>query len=474
MVGIRHSSLFAPRGGRSCALLAVAFAVSAQAVSAPPATSKDAAPPAPMTMPPAPPPIMVPPPPPRPPAPSPVPYTPYVRKPIEPSDQKLRVEASENGQVIYIIGSLDLGSFTKVKRVFDKNPSAKTLYLASEGGLVLEGATIGHFIRKRAIATYVDHYCASSCTAIFAAGAVRGIAPGARIGFHKSYSAKSNFLVPGQPRNQLGDTILRQSYVHANVDRAFIDKALATTSSSMWYPTDAELLASRFVTQVAVQPNLSLLKPKDATYGAIESFLLEKPFWKSVKQANPSLFASVTDMTWQNMMLSGSVDVIDLVASNQLRKQIFGLVPTLPDASLRLIIDALYDGVKRSSETMNGKCRGIESAFTMFDSKSDSLSKEDQSLFLSLLTAKQIATTLSEQEAQEAIAGFAVALGASGETSLGDPGSLGPYVANSCAFAQRMFSAIKEMPGAEGPQTLRAMFWVFDNPSKVSTLFAGF
>ena len=67
---------------------------------------------------------------------------------------------------------------------------------------------------------------------------------GGSLGFHRG-------AFPGSKANDLGSGVERDIYSAAGITKAFIDKALATDNSSMWRPTEAELLSAKVVTKVS-------------------------------------------------------------------------------------------------------------------------------------------------------------------------------------------------------------------------------
>ncbi|WP_164157565.1 COG3904 family protein [Sandarakinorhabdus rubra] len=71
---------------------------------------------------------------------------------------------------------------------------ADAVILDSPGGSVNSALEIGRLIRSRGMKTVItrNNYCASACALIWVAGARRILAPGARVGFHATFTTKNS------------------------------------------------------------------------------------------------------------------------------------------------------------------------------------------------------------------------------------------------------------------------------------------
>lgn len=71
---------------------------------------------------------------------------------------------------------------------------ADTVILDSPGGSVNSALEIGRLIRSRGMKTVItrNNYCVSACALVWVAGARRILAPGARVGFHASFTTKNS------------------------------------------------------------------------------------------------------------------------------------------------------------------------------------------------------------------------------------------------------------------------------------------
>lgn len=84
----------------------------------------------------------------------------------------------------------------------------------------------------------------------------------------------------------------------------FLQKALSTPPSSMWYPTQKELIDAGVVTKIvdanqfALSGTGSLWKDPAASRSAVEAALQTIPVWQAIKQIEPALYdKAVGEMT---------------------------------------------------------------------------------------------------------------------------------------------------------------------------------
>jgi len=92
-------------------------------------------------------------------------------------------EAPPHGRWLRVRGVMAAGFAAQV--IHDLRATyAEGLILESGGGLVHEGRTLGHYLRRHGKHTATDGLCASACIEVLAAGVERYITPGARLGVH--------------------------------------------------------------------------------------------------------------------------------------------------------------------------------------------------------------------------------------------------------------------------------------------------
>ncbi len=220
------------------------------------------------------------------------------------------VYLSEDGQTVYLIGTLREGSFLKFDAALQDAPKARWLFLASPGGLTIEGRLIAALVRKRGLDTYVEYYCASACTQVFVAGRQRVISKEAALGFHQAavVDAKGRTKGVRLPTTRKltattvfginGNDTLRLAYELAGIDPQFIDKVLQQSHSDMWEPAAPELLTAKVVTRLAERPEL-LLPPRAVSRAEVTARIAQLPLWRQVKQSFPSEFERAAADTWR-------------------------------------------------------------------------------------------------------------------------------------------------------------------------------
>jgi hypothetical protein len=146
-----------------------------------------------------------------------------------------------NGTALEISGGLKFGVCDDFVRIARAMPRLRVVHLDSVGGRVAEGQRLYAAIRERGLTTYVSHQCLSACTLAFAGGLKRLIAPTGRLGFHAA-------AFPGQGVD--GASGERSVFASAGFDKAFVARAVATSSTDMWFPAADELLRAHAVTGV--------------------------------------------------------------------------------------------------------------------------------------------------------------------------------------------------------------------------------
>lgn len=442
----------------SMAVLAMALASAPISVAQ---ETESPAPPAPAPSPPPPPKVLLPPPVTIAPAPS-----TRTRLPVEPADTVLRVTALDGGKAIAITGRIERGSFNKVRRVLDANKSATTLILASPGGLVLDGAAIGDLVRTRKLNTHVENVCSSACTAIFAGGVQRTLAPGGRLGFHESrVASRLSFLFPDLgPGAEFGDAIMRQAYRLAGADNGFVERALAVPSTTMWFPTQAELTTARIATRIAGGAELALPAPEATSRADVAGKLASRDFWKKAKVANPALYEQAIDAAWFAQVIRPAQKNQDNAGTAFLFGHFIENLNKQPDAQIGELSTLLAERFGNKDNRTVAFCTFGSSGY---GSASDGLafdpSKREEAALLAMMAATPVTTPLTEEKALQDAAEFVVAATSSGKLSTTDPTSMS---FTSCDAAGRMFSALVDQAPDRRARAVRALAWISDMQKK--------
>jgi hypothetical protein len=145
------------------------------------------------------------------------------------------------GKEVELAGGMPIGTSEAVRQMLEATPGIQVIHLNNEGGQVLEGYELGQVIKNHHLTTYTSTGCNSACTLAFIAGAHRYLGPGAVLGFHSA----SRFM--GGDSWAQGNNAMRDLYQQAGLPQSFIDKALATPPSDIWYPTPTELISAHII-----------------------------------------------------------------------------------------------------------------------------------------------------------------------------------------------------------------------------------
>jgi hypothetical protein len=154
------------------------------------------------------------------------------------------IEPIDNGTAALIQGSIQVGTAEALRKSLDALPNAATVVLDSSGGLFDESNQIAKLIADHHLDTYVQHECSSACTVAFLAGKRRCISETAKMGFH---AGRSLATAPSISMRGL-ESVQRNEYAKAGLPLGFIDRILATPSTTLWVPSHAELSDAHVLT----------------------------------------------------------------------------------------------------------------------------------------------------------------------------------------------------------------------------------
>ena len=220
-----------------------------------------------------------------------------------------RMFLSADGETVYLVGEIRGGSFLRFDALLLSAPKVKTVSLASVGGLVLEARLISALVRKQHLSTYVEFYCASACTQIFAAGRERVLGKDAKLGFHQGISIGSDGK-PGTSEKvtdrKLGPTTvfglsandtLRYAYQGAGIEQTFIDKVMEVSHDTMWLPTTQELRDARVITRQSDHPEVPL-PAGTLSLAEVKAKQASEPLWQAAATYLPDQYAKALVDVW--------------------------------------------------------------------------------------------------------------------------------------------------------------------------------
>ncbi len=254
-----------------------------------------------------------------------------------------QITLSADGRTLFVVGALGQGSFVRFAQLLRANPRVDTVFLASPGGLVLEGYLMGNAVRTRNLATRVDYVCSSACTAIFASGGQRVLGPRARIGFHQTYQmnqtgqasharnyrnkdgALETTLEQGATFNiaSTGDSTTVRALRRAGVSDAFIARVLHTPPGEMWFPEASELLREGMVTRLAEAALPAQLPAGARPLEDVTADLLGKDLWRSLAQHRPAQFDQTALSVWRDTNSGVSADEAEWSARAPVERALF-------------------------------------------------------------------------------------------------------------------------------------------------------
>jgi hypothetical protein len=375
-----------------------------------------------------------------------------------------RIFLSSDGETVYIVGAIMDDAFLRFDALLQHAPQVKRVYLASPGGLTIEGRLIAALVRKRHLDTYVEQYCASACTQVFVSGRERVLGPEAELGFHQAVAvddkgetkalakAGTQRLTPLSVFGINGNDTLRLAYEQAGIDQPFIGRALAKSHEDIWLPTTAELTASHVITRRAATAELAAPEGSHSR-AEITALVQHRPLWRAAQQALPAAYADGLNDAWRRANTGSSVD--DAIASGRGTVVVaaWPLLAASSDSMLDRML-ALYAGSARIQREQGfPMCRELiedETAPAMnpldasFESREDALLVE--------LFGKPPGKSLSHKEATKIFDRDVVPLMLSSYFATDIKSST-----SSCRLGFKIFEAIDNLPARKRISAYRAL-----------------
>jgi len=146
---------------------------------------------------------------------------------------------------VEIAGGLSFGTSDRLRVILDATPTIRLVQLNNIGGWISEGVKLARLVEERKLATYTRRECDSACLLVFMAGRDRFLGSNAKLGFHEASIAG----IGGEIASE-GTQTIRAALQRRGAPERFIAQAVSTPASSVWYPTDEELIAAHVVTAV--------------------------------------------------------------------------------------------------------------------------------------------------------------------------------------------------------------------------------
>jgi hypothetical protein len=166
------------------------------------------------------------------------------------SDTRPRLAVSADGERLLLSGEMGYGTTRAVRDMLARHPGVVGIELAGPGGRAYEGLVLAELVRARGLATYASRDCASACVLVFAGGAQRFAAAGARFGLHRSGAAWRR----DDGTLSRTDVAMGEFFAAQGIGAAFIRRALAIPFDDIWVPEPGEVLSARLATAVWADP----------------------------------------------------------------------------------------------------------------------------------------------------------------------------------------------------------------------------
>lgn len=312
--------------------------------------------------------------------------------PARPRKSELKVTLSADGQTVYVVGMIMDGAFHQFDAVLRAAPRARTVHLSSAGGLTIEARLMAALVRKRKLDTYVEFYCASACTQVFAAGRQRTIGPAAQLGFHQAVLLDDrggpSRVRPRTDRKLTstkvfgvnGNDTLRLAYELAGIEPAFIDKALNYSPENMWLPGPDELMAARVITRQTPKSELPPAPGGGGSREVVRSHLLQSPLWRAALARLPEATEAAIDEVWRTSNIGLTLEQAAALGRSELIDTATRSLGRAPDEILerslslygRAAVDQRQRGYPACRQKADGDGANIEKDLT-FEAEEDAL-----------------------------------------------------------------------------------------------------
>lgn len=223
------------------------------------------------------------------------------------------------GTEMEIAGGFKYGLARDAERLFASAPDLKVVHLNSAGGRLGEATALAQHIRARGLDTYTSAACASACTLAFAAGRQRWLKRGAKLGFHRAIFAGTETAEE-----------MRALLLAAGLERSFVERAVAQSATSLWFPDELELLQAKAVSGI-VDPYRFAVSGLGArpTIADIEAALRKVGIFAALETADPGLFADTAGVYRQRYLDGASEgEIVDEVRSAKVSPLLVGRLAT--------------------------------------------------------------------------------------------------------------------------------------------------
>jgi hypothetical protein len=368
---------------------------------------------------------------------------------LEPSDAKLRIAASPDGKTLFLVGELDTGSYLKFRRIALRHPKAETLFLGSPGGIVMEGFLIAAHVRDRKMKTYVDVVCSSSCTQIFIAGKERAVAESGKIGFHQSYLIGEDGEATAPDRaGKRSSPLLRASYLRSDIAPEFVDKALSTPFTTMWYPSITEMQTAKVVTRVSKGNEHSVPFPLGQSRSALEADLGKRRLWQVILQKEPALYEKAVDSAWRAGQSGTPTSQLIRLAHGEATEKLMPRIATGPDSAVEGLLTITVNDLRAAKAVGYERCASFAGG-TNAGRAEQPVDESEEAILLSALEGKPVRKALPHDKALKKLMPLYFRVFAKGYSPRAETAE------GKCKFIDAVFTEINALPGKSRLEAMR-------------------
>jgi hypothetical protein len=243
--------------------------------------------------------------------------------------KKYALRILREGTELEISGEYEFGLARDFVEMLSSHPGVLTIHINSNGGRLAEASRLAEEIVERQMNTYVAALCVSACVNVFAAGKNRWISPAAEIGLHSA-------TFPGTTdEDRAAMNLDTQAFlISRGVDRAFVEKGLATPPEDIWFPTHEELFDSGMATAYAPVGSIGVSGLTPEQLETLEADLLQMPLYVALNERYPEQFAEVIRAFREGWQRGDTSEEIRSKTIPIVQGIYFAVLPTVSDDAL--------------------------------------------------------------------------------------------------------------------------------------------
>ena len=148
--------------------------------------------------------------------------------------------------------------------------------------------------------------------------------------------------------------------VAAGVSPEFSARAMQTPASSMWYPTEQELLEAGVVTSVTEGLDFALSAGgPPPTLDLVRSMLAEQRVYRVLQSADPVAYAHIMHAVHDGLARGESLNALRLVIAPTLHAAFLDVIPRVSEEAILRLGDVQIDQLKQLQSAPGELCLGF-------------------------------------------------------------------------------------------------------------------